>query len=297
MKCIDELKKIGIDKISAKTRITQDKLQDIIDLKYDAFNKTHARGFIQIIEREFHIDLSEWFESFNDFHTATPQVENSDEISEEVSKTINIPIESTKKDKSYIVLIALLVLLVLFFIGFFVYNNFMKPTTQTTAETPPQIQIQTQTFTPPQDALQTPNIDASNVNDSNADLASQESTQETSQEPTPIEANQTQSQDEQTQESIMNDEITITPNEPLWVGIIDLKTRKKQQFSISSKHSFSLDNDKIIRTGHSYFTINAANFNRQFLGGNNKYLLYKTDSGLIEISHDEFLKLNGGEEW
>ncbi len=289
MKCIDELKKIGIDKISTKTRITQDKLQDIIDLKYDAFNKTHARGFIQIIEREFHIDLSEWFEAFNDFHTATPQVESSDEISEEVSKTINIPIESTKKDKSYIVLIALLVLLMLFFIGFFVYNNFIKPTTQTTTETPPQIQIQTQTFTPTQETLQTPNVDS--------DLSTQETSQETSQESTPIEIKQTQSKDEQTQESIMNDEITITPNEPLWVGIIDLKTRKKQQFSISSKHSFSLDNDKIIRTGHSYFTINAVNFNRQFLGGNNKYLLYKTDSGLTEISHDEFLKLNGGEEW
>lgn len=296
MKCIDELKKIGIDKISAKTRITQDKLQDIIDLKYDAFNKTHARGFIQIIEREFHIDLSEWFEAFNDFHTATPQVENSDEISKEVSTTINIPIESTKKDKTYIILITFLVLLVLFFIGFFVYNNFIKPTPQTTAETPPQIQ----TFTPQQETLQTPNMDDNGKADLSTQDTSQESlltSQETSQESTPIETNQTQLQDEPTQEVMINDEITITPNEPLWVGIIDLKTRKKQQFSISSKHSFSLDNDKIIRTGHSYFTINAANFNRQFLGGNNKYLLYKTDSGLIEISHDEFLKLNGGEEW
>lgn len=295
MKCIDELKKIGIDKVSAKTRITQDKLQDIINFKYESFNKTHARGFIQIIEREFNVDLSEWFDAFNEFHAVAPQVEESDEVSEEINKNINIPIESTKKDKSYIVLITIFVILLLSFMGFFVYNNFIKQ------------EYVSPTIT--QDLPQEPTNESANIEnnaDSTQNIDSTQNADSTQKfEEIPIDEasnaidNNINNEPNNTIEiaNTANDEITITPNEPLWVGIIDLKTHKKQQFSISSKHSFSLDNDKIIRTGHSYFSIEAPNFHRQFLGGNNKYLLYKIDSGIKEISHDEFLSLNGGVEW
>lgn len=293
MKCIDEIKKIGIDKVSAKTRITQDKLQDIVNFRYDAFNKTHARGFIQIIEREFNIDLSEWFDAFNEFHTATLQVEESNEISEEINKSINIPIESTKKDKSYIVLIALFVVVVLFFIGFFVYNNFIKsPIAQSPAIEVQESDIKRDIYVHTTD---TQSQEISQIDEQNADSNIDETKNSQSIE---ADSNDTKIIEENNnEEAMINDEIAITPNEPLWVGIIDIKSRKKQQFSISSKHSFTLDSDKIIRTGHSYFAINASNFNRQFLGGNNKYLLYKVDGGIKEISHEEFLNLNGGEEW
>ncbi len=322
MKCIDELQKIGIDKVSAKTRITQDKLQNIIDFKYDAFDKTRARGFVQIIEREFGIDLSEWFAAYNDYHSApTEQTEEISESAVEIARQINIPIESDKKDKSYIVLIVLLIVLVVLFMSFFIYNNFLSPSTS--AKSTSQ-----STLTPLQEIQQNKNDlareEAQNVVDLSADSAnpsensadSNQNAQDLAKADSNAEnvANlSTDSANPSANQSTMNpnanpstsqtiatqtEELIITPNEPLWVGIIDLKSRRKKQLSIDARHSITLDGDKIIRTGHSYFSVSSGtNFAKQYIGGDNKYFLYKMEGGLSEISKAEFLELNKGEEW
>lgn len=334
MKCIDELQKIGIDKVSAKTRITQDKLQNIIDFKYDAFDKTRARGFVQIIQREFGIDLSEWFAAYNDYHSApTEQTEEASEGNDEIARQINIPIESDKKDKSYIVLIVLLIVLVVLFMSFFIYNNFISPSTSTK----PTSQS---TLTPLQEIQRNKNdlareeaqnvvdlsinqVDSSvNPSENSADLgANPNQNAQDSKVDSNIEnsanlsanlsantANPSVNQSTanpnppttiaQTTIATQTEELVITPNEPLWVGIIDLKSRRKKQLNIDARHSITLDGDKIIRTGHSYFSVSSGtNFAKQYIGGDNKYFLYKMDGGLSEISKAEFLELNKGEEW
>lgn len=295
MKCINELKKIGVEKIAAKTRITQDKVQNILNLNYGAFNKTHARGFRQIIEREFSVDLSEWMEAFDTFHSAPQEILEQNEQNNNDEKNINIIIESTKKDKSASILIALLALLVVFFLVFFAYNNFIKNPSQSAesseivldsvddegAESNLDSAIGDESTESMADSA-IDVLDSAKQNADSADLAKQNIDSATS-------ANNA------TSANIA--QITISPNEPLWVGIIDLESRKKQQFSLSAERTISLEGDKIIRTGHSLFSISAPNLNKQFLGGNHAYLLYKVDSGLKEITHAEFLELNGGQEW
>lgn len=337
MKCIDELKKIGIDKISAKTRITQDKLQDIIDFKFDAFNKTRTRGFVQIIEREFGVDLSEWLTAYNDYHNAsTEQTEETSNSVDESTSNINIPIESDKKDKSYVVLALFLIVLVVFFMGFFIYNNFLSVDSSKGAKNAnksntthlQEIQRQNKVDLVVEDSVQN-TIDSANQNiDSGIDSSANQSTNlnETKNSPNNSvnsnanpsvnitdSANNGNSQGalatnivdyslpaNATQGYIAThrDELTIMPNEPLWVGVIDLKTRRKKQISIDSQYSLPLDGDKIIRTGHSYFGLSSGtNFAKQYIGGDNKYFLYRVDGGLREISKAEFLELNKGEEW
>ena len=316
MKCIDELKKIGIDKVSAKTRITQDKIQDIIDFKFDAFNKTRALGFTQIITRDFGVDLSEWLAAYNDYHSSTEQVEATENNSiDEISKNINIPIESDKKDKSYIALIVLLVVLVVLFMGFFVYNNFIssdspKSANQSTLTPLQQIQKQNQ-MDLANNADSTPNVaDSSDSNqneisqspqvdskvDSQADSIETQESADSQQKSTNVATSSASAN--QTRINAQADELIITPNEPLWVGIIDLKTHRKKQLSIDAQQSFLLDGDKLIRTGHSYFSLSSGtNFAKQYIGGDNKYFLYRVEGGLREISKAEFLELNKGEEW
>lgn len=303
MKCINELKKIGVEKIAAKTRITQDKVQNILNLNYGAFNKTHARGFRQIIEREFSVDLSEWMEAFDTFHSAPQEILEQNEQNNNDEKNINIIIESTKKDKSASILIALLALLVVFFLVFFAYNNFIKNPSQSVesseivldsvddkgAESNLDSAIGDESAESMADSA-IDALDSAKQNADSADLAKQNIDSVTS-------ANNATSANANSATSANIAQITISPNEPLWVGIIDLESRKKQQFSLSAERTISLEGDKIIRTGHSLFSISAPNLNKQFLGGNHAYLLYKVDSGLKEITHAEFLELNGGQEW
>lgn len=328
MKCIDELKKIGADKISAKTRITQEKVQDIIDLKFDTFNKAHALGFLQIIKREFDVDLDEWFDAYNEYHNASSTPKNIYDN----EANISIPIESDKKDKSYIVLIALLIVLVVLFMGFFVYNNFISindsPSTKNANQSKmtPLQEIQRQSGAQTSaDLTQTTstteaqnNAQESRANQSDIDLAQNNANPDNANVTNPnsaIVANQTPANPSESQTAATSapisttapisnnvatqiEELTITPNEPLWVGVIDLKTRRKKQISIDSQYSLPLDGDKIIRTGHSYFSISSGtNFAKQYIGGDNKYFLYRVDGGLREINKAEFLELNKGEEW
>ena len=301
MKCINELKKIGVEKIAAKTRITQDKVQNILNLNYGAFNKTHARGFRQIIEREFSVDLSEWMEAFDTFHSAPQEILEQNEQNNNDEKNINIIIESTKKDKSASILIALLALLVAFFLAFFAYNNFIKNPSQSAESSEivldsvddkgAESNLDSAIGDENAESMADSAIDALDSAKQNADsagLTKQNIDSATS-------ANNATSTNIATSANIA--QITISPNEPLWVGIIDLESRKKQQFSLSAERTISLEGDKIIRTGHSLFSISAPNLNKQFLGGNHAYLLYKVDSGLKEITHAEFLELNGGQEW
>lgn len=323
MKCIDELQKIGIDNIAAKTRITQEKLQNIIDLKFDAFNITRARGFMQIIEREFHIDLSEWFKAYNDYHNANTEhnTEQSEHSVDEIVNSINIPIDGDKQDKSYIVLIVILIVLAALFVGFFVYNNFLQNPTTTQSNATSSIKSTTQSTIVPSDSAQ-------DIEQNQMDLAQQQSQDSDLSDSNALESNVDSTQNAQnmsesakqnidsmqdnatinpsennaTQSAIPSitqlDELVITPNEPLWVGIIDLKTHRKKQLSIDARHSITLDGDKLIRTGHSYFSVSSGtNFAKQFVGGDNKYLLYRVDSGISEISKAEFLELNKGQEW
>lgn len=284
MKCIDELKKIGVEKIASKTRITQDKVRNILNLNYGAFNKTHARGFKQIIEREFSVDLSEWMEALEAHSAVQDEAQEAQKDTE--NNNIIIPVESTKKDKTYIILFALLAVLVAFFIALFAYNNFVAPKSQEGAESTLD-SANAEEFTNEVDSAENTRDLAENALDSaniSADSAPNDSnTKEAKNITIPAESSA--------------NEITITPNEPLWVGVIDLESRKKQQFSIAQKRTINLEGDKIIITGHSSFSIVAPNLNKELLGGNRAYFIYKAESGAREITRKEFIELNGGAEW
>lgn len=334
MKCIDELKKIGADKISAKTRITQEKVQDIIDFKFEAFDRVRALGFTQIITRDFGVDLSEWFDAYNEHCNANTEQEAENSSNED---NINIAVDSDKKDKSYVVLALFLIVLVVFFMGFFIYNNFLsvdsskgtKNANKSNVTHLQEIQRQNKVDLVVKDSVQN-TIDSANQNiDSGIDSSANQSTNlnETKNSPnnsvnsnanpsvniTVDSANNGNSQGalatnivdyslpaNATQGYIAThrEELTIMPNEPLWVGIINLKTYRKKQLSIDAQYSLPLDGDKLVRTGHSNFSVSSgANFAKQYIGGDNKYFLYRVDGGLREISKAEFLELNKGQEW
>jgi len=72
---IEYLKKIGIKEVSNKTFIHEEELKKFLDSDFTGINKTKAMGFIQILEREFRIDLSDLKSQYIDYLN-----ENSEEI-------------------------------------------------------------------------------------------------------------------------------------------------------------------------------------------------------------------------
>lgn len=74
MRGFEELSKLDPVEVAQKTRISVDAFKAIVDKRFDAFSKTKAIGFINILEREYDLDLQDWLDEFEVF-----KMENADD--------------------------------------------------------------------------------------------------------------------------------------------------------------------------------------------------------------------------
>lgn len=303
MQCIEKLKKIGLHEINAKTKIATKRLDDIFECRFDDIDRIRVKGFLYILQREYNIDMSEWLEKYDEYYREKEELNKENKDVESKPDNVNISfIDTTVENKTYKKLLIVFIVLLALFILYFIYNNSSS------------------------DDKQTNEVDKYEIS-TNANIASPASTIEPKEEEIIISSNATMTNEEgsdiiegQSQsnnkddniESIDNsslidssnntdiigvEEVIITPKSPLWVGIIDLQTYKKKQVSISDAFNIKLDDSKIIRTGHGYFDIKSPNLSKKYIGGNSKYFIYTRENGFKEITKEEFLEFNRGQEW
>jgi hypothetical protein len=67
---IEKLKDIGLKTVSNKTFINLENLTYLLDKDFEKLHKTKALGFIQILERDFDVDLAELKDDYLDFQSA-----------------------------------------------------------------------------------------------------------------------------------------------------------------------------------------------------------------------------------
>ena len=59
MKLTTLIKKNTLHKVSDETKINQDVLENLAQNCFDSLSETKALGFISILERDYHVELSE----------------------------------------------------------------------------------------------------------------------------------------------------------------------------------------------------------------------------------------------
>lgn len=64
---IQKLQQIGIKEISKQTRISSSRLKNIFEYNFTNFKRVHLVGFLQILEREYKMDLSSVLEAYDRF--------------------------------------------------------------------------------------------------------------------------------------------------------------------------------------------------------------------------------------
>lgn len=313
MNCIEQLKEIGVKEINTKTKIANDKIDDIIECRFDRIDKIRARGFISILEREYKIDMSEWLEDYNNYHK---RLEEEEKITaNDDDKTLNIAfVDTTIKDTMYSKLLVVLIGLFVIFIGYFVYKNIISDTApqqnekqnkedfilpEEKATSDETKELESQTALSPNDTSSNTSMD--NAQDSaNEDIANENDTTSSSQDSALLENNSTNSIEDTLlthNNTLYIEQVEITPKAPLWVGIINLQNDTKKQVSINSPYIISLEDSILIRTGHGQFDIKGPNdFDKKYIG-DTKYFSYTKIDGFKEIARKEFLKLNRGKEW
>lgn len=293
---INILEELGLQEVSRKTHIEVKFLKFMINKEFDQLNRINTLGFAKILKREYDIDLDSWLEEFDAYWKEHRQGGAPQESTASLVAQENIP---QKSSKAWIFLVLLLALIgggVWYLNDMGYFSSFQaKPTkvVQTPKEEPQNNELEE-----PMDSVD--DVQIADINETKeelnvtiADVNVTDVNESVSED-----NNETNATEEQvTQEDDSSDEVYIQPKRRIWVGIVDLETRKKSQYTTSKMITISLNKPQIIITGHGSFTLLYDN-GKEETPDTKRTLYYYVDGGtMTRINKKEFITYNGGRPW
>lgn len=298
---LEKLRKIGVKEIAKQTRISTSRIQDILDKQFEHTQRVHLVGFLQILEREYKLDLSGVLKAYDDQHNTTTIEEPTEksvqvqDLSLDTQKQRYDAIDERKKQanskqKFYLTLVS--VAIVIF--AYLIYQN---------------IASKYKSQPSPQEITQESDVQS---NEQDLTQATDDTTLESTQENTSSDEPQS-SQDEGTSDSTQTPQGTQEPDSShlestqapsnamvlnadmdLWFDIVDLDTnRRKYQGVTSDTYSIKTDNHRwLLAFGHSNFTLTMNGEPFAFPKSNYPlYFIYEPDNGFRKIDPQTYKRL------
>ncbi|MFT2819302.1 sialidase [Helicobacter pylori] len=277
------LKEVGVTEICKATKIASKNIHSILEKRYESLSRVHARGFIQILEREYKMDLSAWMKEFDKvcvFKEGVSEEKNQETDPEETAKkplkveldySINQANTSLSKKSSkwkpFVLVIGVIVIVLAVVI---IQNN-----SSLKEEKERESTIKSGTK-------------KSSFNDAN--LA-----EENKLEPTPKLEEKPKEQDKQEKEAIKEDPNTIyiIPKRDIWVEVIDLD-EKKNSFQKVFKKSYSLETKNhrlLLRFGHGHLSLKNNHQEQNYNDSKTRRFLYEPAKGLTLINEAQYKEL------
>ncbi|GHQ18881.1 hypothetical protein VN0283_12530 [Helicobacter pylori] len=277
------LKEVGVAEICKVTRIASKNIHSILEKRYEALSRVHARGFIQILEREYKMDLSAWMKEFNKactFKEGVSEEKNQETDPEETAKkplkveldySINQANTSLSKKSSKWKPFVLILGVVVIVLAVVIIQN--SSSLKEEKERESAIKSGTK---------------KSSFNDSN--LA-----EENKLESTPKLEEKPKEQDKQEKEAIKEDPNTIyiIPKRDIWVEVIDLD-EKKNSFQKVFKKSYSLETKNhrlLLRFGHGHLSLKNNHQEQNYNDSKTRRFLYEPNKGLTLINEAQYKEL------
>ncbi|GHQ76456.1 hypothetical protein VN1235_11100 [Helicobacter pylori] len=277
------LKEVGVAEICKVTRIASKNIHSILEKRYEALSRVHARGFIQILEREYKMDLSAWMKEFNKactFKEGVSEEKNQETDPEETAKkplkveldySINQANTSLSKKSSKWKPFVLVLGVVVIVLAVVIIQN--SSSLKEEKERESAIKSGTK---------------KSSFNDSN--LA-----EENKPESTPKLEEKPKEQDKQEKEAIKEDPNTIyiIPKRDIWVEVIDLD-EKKNSFQKVFKKSYSLETKNhrlLLRFGHGHLSLKNNHQEQNYNDSKTRRFLYEPAKGLTLINETQYKEL------
>lgn len=298
---LEKLRKIGVKEIAKQTRISTSRIQDILDKQFEHTQRVHLVGFLQILEREYKLDLSGVLKAYDDQHNTTTIEEPTEksvqvqDLSLDTQKQRYDAIDERKKQanskqKFYLTLVS--VAIVIF--AYLIYQN---------------IASKYKSQPSPQEITQESDVQS---NEQDLTQATDDTTLESTQESASSDEPQS-SQDEGTSDSTQTPQGTQEPDSShlestqapsnamvlnadmdLWFDIVDLDTnRRKYQGVTSDTYSIKTDNHRwLLAFGHSNFTLTMNGEPFAFPKSNYPlYFIYEPDNGFRKIDPQTYKRL------
>ncbi|MFP6027764.1 sialidase [Helicobacter pylori] len=277
------LKEVGVAEICKATKIASKNIHSILEKRYESLSKVHARGFIQILEREYKIDLSAWMKEFDKAYTfkegvseeqnqeTDPEEKTKNPLKVEIDYSINQANTSlSKKSSKWKPFVLVLGVVVIILVVVIIQNS-----SSLKEEREQESAIKSGTK-------------KNSFNEANP-------TEENKPEPTPKPKEKPKEQDKQEKEAIKEDPNTIyiIPKKDIWVEVIDLN-EKKNSFQKVFKKNYSLETKNhrlLLRFGHGHLSLKNNHQEQDYNDSKTKRFLYEPNKGLTLINEAQYKEL------
>ncbi len=277
------LKEVGVAEICKATRIASKNIHSILEKRYESLSRVHARGFIQILEREYKIDLSVWMKEFDKactFKEGVSEEQNQETDPEEKTKNpLKVEIDysinqantslskKTSKWKPFVLVLGVIVIILVVVI--------VQNSSSLKEEREQESAIKSGTK-------------KSSFNKANP-------TEENKPKPTPKLEEKPKEQDKQEKEAIKENPNTIyiTPKKDIWVEVIDLD-EKKNSFQKVFKKIYSLETKNhrlLLRFGHGHLSLKNNHQEQEYNDSKTRRFLYEPNKGLTLINEAQYKEL------
>ncbi|GAA9643867.1 hypothetical protein HCM135_07180 [Helicobacter pylori] len=277
------LKEVGVVEICKATKIASKNIHSILEKRYESLSRVHARGFIQILEREYKIDLSAWMKEFDKvcvFKEGVSEEKNQETDPEETAKkplkveldySINQANTSLSKKSSKWKPFVLVVGVIVIVLAVVIIQNSSSLKEERERESAIKSDTKKNSF-----------------NKANP-------TEENKPEPTPKLEEKPKEQDKQEKEAIKEDPNTIyiIPKRDIWVEVIDLD-EKKNSFQKVFKKSYSLETKNhrlLLRFGHGHLSLKNNHQEQNYNDSKTRRFLYEPAKGLTLINEAQYKEL------
>ncbi|GHR39748.1 hypothetical protein VN0472_10100 [Helicobacter pylori] len=277
------LKEVGVAEICKATKIASKNIHSILEKRYESLSRVHARGFIQILEREYKMDLSAWMKEFDKvyvFKEGVSEEKNQETDPEETAKkplkveldySINQANTSLSKKSSKWKPFVLVLGVVVIVLAVVIIQNSSSLKEERERESAIKSGTKKNSF-------------------NEANLA-----EENKLEPTPKLEEKPKEQDKQGKEAIKEDPNTIyiIPKRDIWVEVIDLD-EKKNSFQKVFKKSYSLETKNhrlLLRFGHGHLSLKNNHQEQNYNDSKTRRFLYEPAKGLTLINEAQYKEL------
>ncbi len=333
---IEYLKAQGYKKISAKTFISDIELEHFLNKEFTNINKTRALGFIQILEREYNVNLDELKIAYLEF-------QNTNKKPEPKTLFTETHIEDNKPWQKYLPLMAIIVLLSA--LAYYMFNSqdsAKKPNThdltthieenksaiKTAQENIKKLELNNTTEKKETPLTQEDDLDLDKIvlellKDRNLSTSLENTDANLSEDIKTPKPNDTAEVKAVPVEKIIpiaktvpiakpipkpipiakpikksnsNESLFIIPTQKAWVGIIYLDDFSKKDFLIRTKLPLDANRDQLIVIGHKHFMIYNKNYSTKFMGKGPVRFIYR-DGELMEVNKKEFIRSGAGVAW
>ncbi|WP_100971898.1 sialidase [Helicobacter pylori] len=277
------LKEVGAAEICKATKIASKNIHSILEKRYESLSRVHARGFIQILEREYKIDLSAWMKEFDKACTfkegvseeqnqeTDPEEKTKNPLKVEIDYSINQANTSLSKKSSKWKPFVLVLGVVVIILAVVIIQNSSSLKEERGQES----------------AIK------SGTKKSSSNKANP--TEENKPEPTPKLEEKPKEQDKQEKEAIKENPNTIyiIPKKDVWVEVIDLD-EKKNSFQKVFKKNYSLETKNhrlLLRFGHGHLSLKSNHQEQDYNDSKTRRFLYEPNKGLTLINEAQYKEL------